>query len=135
MSAQRPDPTILLVLPDRRESAAAVDALIGAGCQVVLVEDGEAAFAHLLAHEGFACVVVDAALSTLAPSVLLKRMRSYLRLQRVPIVLVGETTDDAALDVRGRIQKPVDPTALVGAVKAAIAAPITWPPRRARSEA
>ncbi len=122
---------VLVVEFDPVARAALQDVLVHAGHRVVAVADGEAAFTVLLELPACACIVVDAEVAGLSARALLDRARSYLRFHRIPVVLLGDLDGETGLVVRARLAKPVQIDALVAAVRSAIGATSSWPPRLA----
>lgn len=131
MEAERASPTVVVALPDHQEASRVAEALRRIGLQVAVASDGEGAFAAMLACASCRCLVVDAALSSITTRELIERARSYLRFNRVPVILVADDDAPAGFSTKARFKRPLDVHDLVGAVVRYARASKSWPPMRA----
>ncbi len=116
MEGTRAGRSVLLLLADHAEATLAADALRGAGIRAVVAHDIEAAFAALLSTQ-CGCAVIDCALPTHRLRELAARTGSYLRLGRIPVVLVGADVIDLGFRRQVRVDRPLAAVPIVDAVE------------------
>ena len=107
---------------DTREAMATV--LTDAGFEVVECDNGQTALTRLVGGSALPdAIVLDLAMPIMSGSELIRVLRGYLRLGRVPIIIVtgvNDTVENAA-PVVARITKPWEPRELVQLVTDAVA--------------
>src|SRR5678816_55803 len=108
---------------DTREAMATV--LSDAGFEVVECDNGQTALSQLVGRSSLPDVIVlDLAMPIMSGAEFMRVLRGYLRLGRVPIIIVTGVSDSVVEDtapVVARITKPWEPRELVQLVTDAVA--------------
>lgn len=107
----------VMVVDDHQDSREAIATFLSdADYRVVQCNDGQAALAHLVGRDDLPdAIVLDMAMPVMSGDELLRVLRHYLRLTRVPIIVVSGVHEDADVTppVVAFIKKPADPNELV----------------------
>ena len=108
--------TVMVVEDDQDTREAIAYVLTDAGFDVVEYDNGQTALSHLVGRTVLPDVIVlDLGMPVMSGHEFIRVLRGYLRLGRVPIIVVTGTTDPMPADepVIACVKKPWEPAELV----------------------
>jgi CheY-like chemotaxis protein len=109
--------TVLVVEDETDLQREIGDILRGAGYAVEVASNGREALDYLLAHVLPDLVLLDLQMPLLSGWDLLRIMRSYARLSKVPVLVVSGGERLATLSHEARLEKPVKPERLLEVIE------------------
>jgi CheY-like chemotaxis protein len=115
--------TIMVVDDDQDARELMATTLSDAGFHVIECDNGFTALSRLVGHADLPdAIVLDLAMPVMSGPELLTVLRGYLRLARVPIIIVtgAKEATDKDLPIAAYVTKPYEPSELVHLVEQAV---------------